>query len=519
VLDTLLQARTWPVKLARQILNRTGPFILEMGYGPSGLPHLGTATEVIRTVIVAETLRNLTDQIVVVIAFCDDLDGMRKIPPNIPNQELLKNYLGCPISAVPDPYGNSRSFAESNIQKLVEFVRTFGYETVDYVPNPYSKETLIDLGKNGDIVIIRSSDCYKMGVFDNELLLVLKNYREILNLILPTLGKERSLTYSPFMPISKKNGAVLESGVTGYYPETGEIQYIDQDEEIRAKVDGTMCKLQWKIDFGMRWKHFGVDFEMSGKDIEIGTNPIARSVCEILGGDVPITWMYEMFLAADGSKMSKTKGNGVSVEEMLRYMPVPAIRHYMFLSPEKAKILDITKIPKYVDDFLHNTQKYDGDMENPIHYTKSEPARIGAVMTLHLILGLNLETPEDIIEHLEQTVGSLTGLDKDVVKCMYLFYHEHYKKPEFIELNSKLKARLALCIPHISADASNMQTQLYNLGNDAVADGEVSDLKEWFHSIYQAILGQEEGRRLGNFFAMCGPVRARELVERACGTT
>ena len=530
--DDLINARVWPVKQAKRVLDRIGnskkPILLQTGYGPSGTPHLGTATEVIRTFMIGEVLKDITDQPVVIIAFCDDMDGMRKIPLNSPNTDLLTPFIGFPLSRVPDPSNKHSSFAEANIQKFIDLAQVLGYPVKEYRPtqdNPYSQEDLLKI--SGDelcITLIRSSDMYSSGSFDKPILQVLEKHQAILDLILPTLGDERRGTYSPFMPIST-TGRVLETGVVGYYPDSGEIEVKDQGHLARIPVNGHTCKLQWKVDFGLRWHKLGIDYEMAGKDIEIGTNPISRGVCEILGSTPPINWMYEMFLASDGSKISKTKNNGLSLDQLLYYMPPSAIRHFMFLNPESAKRLDLSKIPRYLDDFLHDLSSFKESvdvsvlLENPIFYSRNTDLPVGNLtgsMVLSLIRGLNFDTIEKLDNHLTQTILDFNTLDREILIGMYRFYYEQYEKPNFVKLPSALCKYLLEFLKCISVNSDEMQQHLYRLGNEAVTGGDVKDLKTWFQAIYQSILGQTNGRRLGAFFAVCGPEKTHQLIRNAC---
>jgi lysyl-tRNA synthetase class 1 len=262
---------------------------------------------------------------------------------------------------------------------------------------------------------------------------------------------------------------------------------------------------------------------MAGKDIEIGTNPISRGVCEILGSTPPVTWMYEMFLAADGSKISKTKNNGISLDQMLRYLPPSAIRHFMFLSPESAKRLDLSKIPRYLDDFITDLLTFKESttalLENPIFYSRNQdlpsPNLTGS-MVLSLIRGLNFDNFTKLEAHLMKMIPNFNEVDAEILTGMYRFYYEEYEKPNFVPLSQPLQGYLVQFLDYISENGDEMQQHLYRLGNDAVNAEAVKDLKTWFQAIYQALLGQTQGRRLGAFFAVCGPERTRELITNAC---
>jgi len=524
---TLQEARTWAFKHAREIMTRVAdypesrPIMLQIGYGPSGLPHIGTVAELIRTAMIAKVLRKLSNRKVILLSFADDLDGMRKIPTGLPKEELLKEYIQQPLSKVPDPFGITSSFSEYNLSKLIQLSAEFGYETVEYRPTNHKKfdiNQLLDiLGDSDPVVLIRSSDMYYSGSFDHGLTEVMKNKDAILDFILPTLGEERKKTYSPFMPISPKSGKVLEVGVIEYLTNQNEVLIEDAGEQYILPVTGGSCKLQWKVDFGMRWALLQVDYEMAGKDIQIGTIPIASKVCSILGHEPPISPMYEMFLSEDGTKISKTKGNGFSLEQMLRYMPAEAIAHFMFLNPTTAKRLNLHKIPMYIDSFIKDLLNFKGeeDVENPIWYTNlnsQDLPKLTASMTLNLIQSLQIQDLDMLIEFFENRLSDLTAIDKKIITGMYHFYNETYSPPNFEPVPTNCKKYLVQFLDFISSDGLAMQTKLYELGNEAIAAGDIADLKAWFNLLYRALLGQQEGPRLGQFMALYGVENSRKLI-------
>lgn len=527
----LLNARTWVAKHAREILSRVEKYpnnraiMIEMGYGPSGLPHIGTVTELVRSMMVAKVLRELQGKPVIVIGFCDDMDGMRKVPQNVPNQDMLLKYLGRPLSVVPDPFMEYTSFAEHNIRQFCRLVEEFGYKAREYRPNrenKYSLNDIIDLSCSEDsVVIVRASQMYNSGSFNPWIIKVLECYQSILDVLLPTLGDERKKTYSPIMPISPKSGKVLESGVIATYPERGTVLLTEDGCESEVSVLDGSCKLQWKVDFGMRWAMLGIDYELSGKDIGIGTNPIARQICKIMGAEPPITPMYEMFLAEDGTKISKTKGNGISLEDLLKYSSPHVLRHMMFLNPSTAKRLDMQKIPSYIDSFIKDIEKFNNtpDVENPIYYSEPAPLpnlKLTPSSILSLIQSMNINDLPLLQKHIGTALPGLTDLDKTLINSMYYFYQDHYSPPLFAPLSKELKEYLLEFLPHLSEDASLMQTKLYDLGNIAVQNGAIENLKMWFRSLYRSVLGRDEGPRLGSFFALCGIENSRRLIVDAC---
>ena len=344
-------AKAWPFELARKLDARMqqqikagqrgeeDPIIFETGYGPSGLPHIGTFGEVVRTTMVRGAFEALTGGAVPtrLICFSDDMDGMRKVPGNVPNQEMLEAHLGKPLSAVPDPFSNEYdSFAAHNNARLRRFLDGFGF----------------------DYEFMSATEQYHAGAFDEVLVRAAEKYDEIMAVMLPTLGEERQATYSPFLPISPSTGRVLYVPMKNVDAAKGEVTFADEDgSEVTLPVTGGHVKMQWKPDFGMRWAALGVDFEMFGKDHQANA-PIYSKICRILGTRPPEQYVYELFLDEKGEKISKTKGNGLSVEEWLAYAPTESLSLFQFQKPRTAKKLYFDVIPKAVDEYLTFLEKY-----------------------------------------------------------------------------------------------------------------------------------------------------------------
>src|SRR5262245_52643658 len=351
-------SNAWPFEEARKIVARLkkrpkDTVIFETGYGPSGLPHIGTFGEVARTTMVRHAFRVLTDDKIKtrLIAFSDDMDGLRKVPDNVPNQELLQKHLGKPLTQVPDPFGTHPSFGEHNNARLRAFLDHFGFE----------------------YEFLSSTDCYKSGRFDQALLTVLERFEAVMKIMLPSLREERAQTYSPFLPICPRTGVVLQVPVTAHDPKAGTISYDDPEtgERMTTPVTGGHCKLQWKADWAMRWFALGVDYEMSGKDL-IPSVELSTKIVRLLGGTPPETFIFELFLDEGGQKISKSKGNGLSVDEWLTYGSEESLALFMFQKPRAAKKLYFDVIPKAVDEYIgfadqyrreHNTTK--AQLENP----------------------------------------------------------------------------------------------------------------------------------------------------------
>ncbi|MBT7942021.1 MAG: lysine--tRNA ligase, partial [Alphaproteobacteria bacterium] len=337
-------SNAWPFAEARALLKHLGDktpekgyVLFETGYGPSGLPHIGTFGEVARTSMVRHAFHQLSDLPTKLFAFSDDMDGLRKVPDNIPNKEMVEQHLGKPLTQIPDPFGTHESFGHHNNARLQAFLDDFGF----------------------DYEFKSSTDYYKGGLFDDMLLKVLAEYDKIINVVLPTLGNERRATYSPFLPVCKKTGTVLQAPVIQRNVEAGTIVYEDEDgTKIETPVTGGHCKLQWKADWGMRWAGLSVDYEMSGKDL-IDSVKLSSKICRILGCTPPQNLTYELFLDDNGEKISKSRGNGLAVEEWLRYAPPESLSLFMYQKPKTAKRLYFDVIPRNVDDYLTHVEKFE----------------------------------------------------------------------------------------------------------------------------------------------------------------
>ena len=319
---------------------RKDEIIFETGYGPSGLPHIGTFGEVARTTMVRHAFRVLTGDKVKtrLIAFSDDMDALRKVPDNVPNKEMLARHLGQPLTKVPDPFGTHPSFADHNNARLRAFLDQFGF----------------------DYEFMSSTACYTSGRFDAALLKVLQHFEAVMAIMLPSLREERAQSYSPFLPISPRTGAVLQVPVVAHDAKAGTITYEDPDtsEQVTTLVTGGRCKLQWKPDWAMRWVALGIDYEMAGKDL-IDSVKLSSEICRALGGAPPEGFNYELFLDENGQKISKSKGNGLTIEEWLRYASPESLSLFMYREPKAAKRLYFDVIPRHVDEYLQFLDAYE----------------------------------------------------------------------------------------------------------------------------------------------------------------
>jgi lysyl-tRNA synthetase class 1 len=493
-------ARAWPFEEARKLLARTGGkapakgyLLFETGYGPSGLPHIGTFGEVVRTTMVRQAFRRLSDIPTRLFCFSDDMDGLRKVPDNVPNKEMLAAHLGKPLTSVPDPFSNEYpSFGAANNARLRAFLDSFGF----------------------DYEFQSATDWYKSGRFDKMLMTMLQHYDEVQAVMLPTLGEERQQTYSVFLPISPKTGRVLYVPVVKTDPDAGTIVYRDGDELVETPVTGGKVKLQWKADWAGRWYALGVDYEMYGKDL-IQSAELSAKIVKILGGEPPEGFNFELFLDEQGRKISKSKGNGLSVEDWLRYAPPESLALYMQQQPRRAKRLYFDVIPRAVDDYLAFVEKFLAEtpaqqLENPAwHIHDGKPPRPNVPLGFNILLNLasvcNSEdkrvlwgfisryvpgaSPADL-PTLDRLVGHAIAYYRDFVKPA-----KHYRPPSAME-----RAALADLLGELEAlpdggDGEAIQARLYAVGKRHA----FADLRAWFQALYEILLGQSQGPRFGGF--------------------
>ncbi len=492
------------------------PVILETGYGPSGLPHIGTFQEVLRTTMVRTAFRALTEEAIptTLICFSDDMDGLRKAPPNVPNGELLEADMNKPLTAVRDPYGEHASFGAHNNARLCAFLDHFGF----------------------DYEFRSSTACYREGRFDATLLRALERFDDIQAVMLPTLGPERRATYSPFLPISPRSGRVLQVPTLERNLDRGTIVFEDEDgTKCEVPVTGGAVKLQWKPDWAMRWVAFGVDYEMSGKDL-IDSVKVSTRICKILGGEFPESFTYELFLDQDGAKISKSKGNGLSMEDWLRYGAPESLAYYMFQSPKSAKRLHFDVIPKAADEYLQSLDSYAGQepakrLDNPVwavhrgHPPSAGSPGAGSPVSFSLLLNLvsaaNAADKAILWGFLERYLPGATPqtqplLDRLATYAVHYYEdfvrrHKRFRAPEPREAEAlrDLMARLR-ALP-AEADAEAIQTEVYEAGKTAGFE----PLRGWFTALYEVLLGQSQGPRFGSFVAIFGLERSIALIERA----
>ncbi|HET9811805.1 MAG TPA: lysine--tRNA ligase [Sphingomicrobium sp.] len=511
-----MQSKAWPYEEARKLLKRYpdgkpggGPVIFETGYGPSGLPHIGTFNEVLRTTFVRRAFEELSDQPTRLIAFSDDMDGLRKVPDNLPNAELLHAHLGKPLTRIPDPFGSHDSFAAHNNAMLRGFLDRFGF----------------------DYDFFSATECYASGRFDEVIRQVLRNWDGVMGVMLPTLREERRKTYSPVLPISPASGIVLQVPVEVVDAEAGIIAFEDEGRRIEQSALGGMAKLQWKVDWAARWVALGVDYEMAGKDL-IDSAVQSSKIARILGGRPPEGFNYEMFLDEKGEKISKSKGNGLSLEEWLRYGSEESLAFYIYREPRKAKSLHIGVIPRAVDDYWQFRERYPAQpveqkLGNPVHHIhagkvpeQTLPLTYGLLLNLVSLPGCG---KKDTAWKFVQRYAPGTSPESDPELDRLIGLAVNYAA-DFVEPNLNRRAPTAL-----EADAlHDLDSGLVNLPEDADAEAiqhlvfEVGkthygkeNLRAWFQALYETLLGSSQGPRMGSFIALYGIDNSRRLIAEA----
>ena len=511
--ENLDKTSAWPFVEAKKLLRERKSFIekkekitLQTGYGPSGLPHIGTFGEVARTSMMVNALKHLTDLPIEIITFSDDMDGLRKVPDNVPQKELLEKNLHKPLTQVPDPFNKFSSFGEHNNEMLKNFLDSF-----NFIYNFKSSTSL-----------------YKSGFFNSSLQTILKNYNEIMNIILPTLGKERQKTYSPFLPICSDTGQVLEIPVKEIILEKSKIVFDNNGKELETSVLDGNCKLQWKVDWAMRWYALEVDFEMYGKDL-IESAILSTKIIKLIGKTNPSGFSYELFLDEKGEKISKSKGNGITIDQWLEYASPESLSLYMYQNPKRAKKLYKEIVPKAVDEYLDFIEKAKTQSElqllmNPVwHVHNSEVPKEKMIMSFSMLLNLvetsnasnkellwkfvkkyktNISEKEHPI--FDKLVGYAIKYFNDVIKIQ-----KKYKKPdnnEKLALQALVKT-LDKCNDKMTPE--EIQTLIYSTGKE---NGYSKNLRDWFKLIYEVVFGDENGPRMGFFISFFGVKETKDLI-------
>ena len=511
-----INSKSWPFEEARKLLKRcegTAPekgFVLfETGYGPSGLPHIGTFGEVMRTSMVRRAFEELSDIPTKLICFSDDMDGLRKVPENVPNSDTLFADLNLPLSKVRDPFGKFSSFAEYNNLRLREFLDKFNFS----------------------YEFVSSTEYYTSGFFDETLLKILKSYSQIMKVMLPSLGKDRQESYSPFMPISKKTGHVLQVPTEEINISRGTIVYSELDgEKVETEVTGGNVKLQWKPDWAMRWCALGVDYEMHGKDL-IPSAELGKRLCAQIGFSTPELYNYELFLDENGQKISKSKGNGLSMDDWLKYSEPSSLGLFMFQKPKTAKRLFFDIMPKTVDEYhrylkAYPSQTVEEQFDNPVwHIHEGNPPcsdmEISFSMLLNLVSASGASDKDTLWGFIEKYAPNVEpiknpGLDR-AVDYAVLYYKDFVEPRKKFRLpdSKEEQALMQLCKKLSTVPANVSGEELQKLVYSVGVDNNFDPLKNWFKAIYEILLGESQGPRFGGFIALYGVEKTINLINKS----
>ncbi len=514
--DAAMTSKAWPFEEARRLAKRyekkapeKGYVLFETGYGPSGLPHIGTFGEVLRTTMIRRAFEVISDIPTRLICFSDDLDGMRKVPDNVPNREMLKENLQRPLTSVPDPFGEYESFGHHNNAMLRRFLDTFGFDYEFY----------------------SATEFYRSGRFDATLRLAAERYDAIMDIMLASLREERQQTYSCFLPIHPETGRVLYVPMKEVNAKDGTITFDDEDgREWTLPVTGGHVKLQWKPDFGARWAALGVDFEMYGKDHSTNT-PIYDGICEVLGGRKPEHFTYELFLDEEGQKISKSKGNGLTIDEWLTYAATESLSYFMYQKPKTAKRLWWDVIPKAVDEYHQQLRAFPDQpveqrLANPVwHIHNGHPPASDMVVPFAMLLNLaSVSGAKDkaalwgFIRRYAPAASPETNpqLDRAAEGAVRYFNDHILPTRRFRQPDERERAAMEDLVGRLGQwtgglDAEALQSMVFAVGKDHGFE----PLRDWFKALYEVLLGASEGPRFGGFIALYGVDETRALIERA----
>ena len=510
---------SWPFVEIRKLLKDRKDLIksknkitFQTGYGPSGLPHIGTFAEVARTSMMINALNHIQDIKTDLITFSDDMDGLRKVPDNIPNDKILHENLGRPLTSIPDPFNKFDSFGKHNNEMLKDFLNKFNFK----------------------FNFKSSTENYKNGIFNESLMRVLEKYEEIMEIMLPTLGIERKKTYCPFLPICPVTGKVLEIPLLEMNKKNGTVIFDNNGKKIETEIKNGNCKLQWKVDWAMRWFTFDVDFEMYGKDLTESAI-LSNKICRTLGKKPPNGFAYELFLDEKGEKISKSKGNGISIEQWLRYASPESLSLYMYQNPKRAKKLYSEVVPKAVDEYLSlietfPKQKASEQLLNPVwHIHSGKPPNEKIVMTFSMLLNLvgssNAENKEILWKFIQRfhpdiKPDNYTILDQ-LTKYAINYFNDKvepkkiYKAPNEIEKKALLNLAKKLELVKQDSKPEDIQTVVYTTGKE---NGYEKKLREWFVLIYEILFGSKDGPRMGFFISFFGVKETIKLINEKIKT-
>ncbi|MGA0823247.1 MAG: lysine--tRNA ligase [Pelagibacteraceae bacterium] len=512
--SNLIQSTSsWPFVEIRKLLKDRKDLIadkkkviFQTGYGPSGLPHIGTFGEVARTTMMINALNHITKIDSELITFSDDMDGLRKVPENIPNDKILHENIGKPLTSVPDPFNKFESFGQHNNEMLKDFLNKFNFK----------------------FTFKSSTENYKKGIFNESLLRVLEKYEDIMNIILPTLRSERKKTYSPFLPICPETGKVLEIPLLEMNKKTGEVTFDNCGKKLKTQIQNGNCKLQWKVDWAMRWFTFDVDFEMYGKDLTESAI-LSNKICRTLGKKPPNGFAYELFLDEKGEKISKSKGNGITIEQWLRYASPESLSLYMYQNPTRAKKLYSDVVPKAVDEYLSLIESFPKQspkeqLLNPVwHVHSGKPPNEKIVMSFSMLLNLvgssNAENKEILWKFIQRFHDEIKPKNYLILDQLTEYAINYFK--DKVEPNKKYKSpnedekkaleNLVKKLETIAQETKpeDIQTVVYSTGKE---NGYEKNLRDWFILIYEVLFGSKDGPRMGFFISFFGVKDTIKLI-------
>jgi len=506
---------SWPFVEIRKLLKDRKDLIksknkitFQTGYGPSGLPHIGTFAEVARTTMMINALNHIQNIETDLITFSDDMDGLRKVPDNIPNDKILHENLGRPLTSVPDPFNKFDSFGKHNNEMLKDFLNKFNFK----------------------FNFKSSTENYKSGKFNNSLMRVLEKYEEIMEIILPTLRSERKKTYSPFLPICPTTGKVLEIALLEMNKKNGTVVFDNNGKKLETQIINGNCKLQWKVDWAMRWFTFDVDFEMYGKDLTESAI-LSNKICKILGKRPPNGFAYELFLDEKGEKISKSKGNGITIDQWLRYASPESLSLYMYQKPTRAKKLYSDVVPKAVDEYLSlietfPKQEIKEQLLNPVwHVHNGNPPKEKIVMSFSMLLNLvgssNAESKEILWKFIQRFHTDIKPENYVILNQLTEYAinyfrdkvepNKKYKNPNDSEKKALINLAKKLELIKQDIKPEDIQTVVYSTGKE---NGYEKKLREWFILIYEVLFGSEDGPRMGFFISFFGVKETIELINQ-----
>jgi lysyl-tRNA synthetase class 1 len=514
-INLIQSTSSWPFVEIRKLLKDRKDLIksknkitFQTGYGPSGLPHIGTFGEVARTTMIINALNHIQDIETDLITFSDDMDGLRKVPDNVPNDKILYENLGKPLTSIPDPFNKYDSFGKHNNEMLKDFLNKFNFK----------------------FNFKSSTENYKGGKFNNSLMRVLEKYEEIMEIILPTLRSERKKTYCPFLPICPTTGKVLEIALLEMNKKNGTVIFDNNGKKLETQIINGNCKLQWKVDWAMRWFTFDVDFEMYGKDLTESAI-LSNKICKTLGKRPPNGFVYELFLDEKGEKISKSKGNGITIDQWLRYASPESLSLYMYQNPTRAKKLYSEVVPKAVDEYLSlietfPNQEIKKQLLNPIwHVHNGNPPKEKIVMTFSMLLNLvgssNAENKEILWKFIQRFHTDIKPENHPIFDKLTEYAINYFR--DKVEPNKKYKVandserkalmNLAKKLEPITQNMKpeDIQTLVYSTGKE---NGYEEKLREWFILIYEVLFGSKDGPRMGFFISFFGVKETIELINQ-----